>query len=308
MNSITIGSSDLKTSRLGYGCWRIAETAEMGSTIGREAILAAFEAGYTLFDHADIYCQGRAESAFGNVLQEVSGMRDAITIASKCGIRFPDDPNPGDVARYDFSAEHIIRSCEASLERLKTDTIDLYQLHRPDWLMNPEEVAQAFDQLKQQGKVREFGVSNFAPSQVALLQQVCSMRLQVHQVEISLMCLERFTDGSLDQCLAENRTPMAWSPLGGGLLAEGARSLLPGQQGYDPTPVLKEIDLMTKDLECSRGVIALSWLLKHPSGIVPLVGSTKPEKIKDAVNATHLNLSREEWHKLLEASRGEPLP
>lgn len=308
MNSITIGTSDLKTSRLGYGCWRIAETVEMGNTTGREAILAAYEAGYTLFDHADIYCQGRAESAFGNVLQEVSDMRENICIATKCGIRVPDDPNPGDVVRYDFSADYIIQSCEGSLQRLKTDTIDLYQLHRPDWLMNPEEVAQAFDQLKQEGKVREFGVSNFAPSQVTALEKACPMHLQVQQVEISLVCLERFTDGSLDQCLAEKITPLAWSPLGGGLLAEGARSLLPGQRDYNPTPVLREIDILAQSLECSRGVIGLAWLLKHPSGIVPLVGSTKPEKIKDAVNATHLSLSREEWYQLLEASRGEPLP
>ncbi|MGB0580819.1 MAG: aldo/keto reductase [Limisphaerales bacterium] len=308
MNSITIGTSDLQTSRLGYGCWRIAETEEIGSTTGREAILAAYEAGYTLFDHADIYCQGRAESAFGNVLHDVTGMRDAITIATKCGIRGPEDPKPGNVVRYDFSAEYIIQSCEKSLERLKTETIDLYQLHRPDWLMDPAEVADAFDQLKQQGKVREFGVSNFAPSQVTALQSACPMHLQVQQVEISLVCLERFIDGSLDQCLAEKITPLAWSPLGGGLLAEGARSLLPGQQGYNPTPVLKEIDVLAKNLECSRGVIGLAWLLKHPSGIVPLVGSTKPDKIKDAVNATHLSLSREEWYKLLEASRGESLP
>ena len=308
MNSITIGKSELKTSRLGYGCWRIAETEEMGRTVGREAILAAYEAGYTLFDHADIYCQGRAETAFGEVLHEVSGMREAVTIASKCGIRVGDEPHAGDVGRYDFSSDYIIQSCERSLQRLQIDTIDLYQLHRPDWLMNPEEVAQAFEQLRQQGKVREFGVSNFSPSQVTLLQKACPMKLQVQQVEISLVCLERFIDGSLDQCLAEHITPLAWSPLGGGLLAEGARSLLPGQQGYNPTPVLKEIDVLAKFLDSSRGVIALAWLLKHPSGIVPLVGSTKPEKIKDAVNATHLSLSREEWYKLLVASRGEPMP
>ncbi len=307
MNILKLGTCDLESSRLAYGCWRVAPTEEAGQTTGRDALLAAYEAGYTLFDHADIYGDGRAEAVFGQVLGEVSGMREAVSIASKCGVRKADDPTPGAPGRYDLSADHILRSCEASLRRLRIDTIDLYQLHRPDWLMNPEEVAGAFDQLRNQGKVREFGVSNFTPSQVTALQRACPMRLQVNQIEASLVHLAPFADGTLDQCLTEKLTPLAWSPLAGGLLADGARRLLPSQQGYETTTILKEINTLARLLHTSRGIVALAWLLKHPAGIVPLVGSTNPDKIREAVEATHLNLSREEWYRLLEAARGEHL-
>ncbi|MBI5774227.1 MAG: aldo/keto reductase [Verrucomicrobia bacterium] len=308
MQSIQIGKSTLKSSRLAYGCWRIAETEEQGRTLGRAAVLAAFEAGYTLFDHADIYCGGRAESAFGAVLREVPEMRKGILIASKCGIRLPGDPMPDAPFRYDFSAQHIIGSCEQSLKRLGVETIDIYQLHRPDWLMEPTEVAVAFAKLNQAGKVREFGVSNFRPSQVTLLQQACARMLIVNQVEISLAALGCFNDGTLDQCLAEKITPLAWSPLGGGLLADGARQLLPWQEGYKVERTLTELDAQAKAHGTSRSNIALAWLLKHPSGIIPLVGSTQPEKIREAVQAANAELSREEWYRLLEAARGERLP
>jgi len=308
MQSIQIGKSTLKSSRLAYGCWRIAETEEAGRTLGRAAVLAAFEAGYTLFDHADIYCGGRAESAFGAVLREVPEMRRSILIASKCGIRLPGEPTPDAPFRYDFSAQHIVGSCEQSLKRLGVETIDIYQLHRPDWLMEPTEVAVAFAKLNQAGKVREFGVSNFRPSQVTLLQQACARTLSVNQVEISLAALGCFNDGTLDQCLAEKITPLAWSPLGGGVLADGARRLLPWQEGYKVDRILAELDVQAKAHGTSRSNIALAWLLKHPSGIIPLVGSTKPEKIREAVQAAEINLSREDWYRLLEAARGERLP
>jgi predicted oxidoreductase len=308
MNTLKLGTSDLEISRLAYGCWRLAPTDEAGQTTGREALIAAYEAGYSLFDHADIYGTGRAETVFGQVLGEVSGMRESVTIATKCGVRKADAPAPGDPMRYDLSAAYISRSCESSLRRLRIETIDLFQLHRPDWLMNPDEVAGAFCRLRDQGKVREFGISNFSASQVTALQSTCPMRLQVHQLEASLIQRSSFTDGTLDQCLAGKMTPLAWSPLAGGLLADGARRLLPSQQGYQATPILKEIDILARRLETSRGIIALAWLLRHPAGIVPVVGSTNPTKIREAVDATYLNLSREEWYRLLEAARGETLP
>jgi len=308
MNTVTLGKSTLIASRMAYGCWRIADTEEMGRTVGRAAILAAFEAGYTLFDHADIYCDGRAEEAFGQVLKEVPELRAKAVIATKCGIRKENEPGKGAPFRYDFSAEHIVRSCEGSLRRLGVETIDVFQLHRPDWLMDPTEVAVAFARLNQAGKVREFGVSNFTPSQVALLNQACFRPMVVHQVEISLLCLERFADGSLDQCLAQRITPLAWSPLGGGLLAEGAQRLLPWQEKYEARRILGELDSMARSKDASRSAVALAWLLKHPSGIVPLVGSTNVTRIRDAVRATEIELTREEWYRLLEAARGERLP
>ena len=204
---------------MAYGCWRLAD---VGEEAGAAAAIAAYEAGFTLFDHADIYGDNQCETIFGGVLKEVSGMRDAILIASKCGIRKSGEPNPDSPYRYDFSADYIVQSCEASLKRLGVDAIEIYQLHRPDYLCDPDEVAGAFEKLKADGKVQEFGVSNFNPSQLAMLQKACPMPLIVNQVEISLANLTCFDDGTLDQCLAKNITPLAWSPLGGGKLADGA--------------------------------------------------------------------------------------
>jgi predicted oxidoreductase len=301
-------------SRLAYGCWRIAgtwnpaEVAPQSEVQGRAAVIAAYEAGYTLFDHADIYCDGVPERIFGQVLKEIPGMRGQVLIASKCGIRRPGEPKPDAPYRYDFSAEHIVLSCEQSLRRLGVEFIDLYQLHRPDYLMDPEAVARAFDQLRRAGKVREFGVSNFRPSQLTALQKACPMRLMVHQVEISLGNLNCFEDGTLDQCLAETITPMAWSPLAGGQLGDGARRLLPSQESYRFDKLLPVLDGIAGARGVSRTVAALAWLLKPPSRIVPIVGSTNPERIREAARTTELELTREEWYRLLEAARGQRLP
>lgn len=308
MKTISLGKSSLTSSRLAYGCWRIADSEEMGRTVGRAAVLAAVDAGFTLFDHADIYCDGRSESAFGAVLKETPRLRDELLIASKCGIRKDGEPKRSDPFRYDFSKEYIIHSCENSLKRLGIETIDLYQLHRPDWLCNPAEVADALDTLKCSGKVREFGVSNFTPSQVSMLQSACSMPLLVNQVEVSLLCLERFADGTLDQCLTQRITPLAWSPLAGGLLADGAQRLLPWQEEYETYHVHYELDTLAKAKGVTRSAVALAWLLKHPSGIVPIVGSTNVDRIKESARAAEVELSREEWYRLLEAARGERLP
>ncbi len=313
MQKVPLGDSKLQSSRLAYGCWRLARTGNIQEDLktARAAVLAAFDAGYTLFDHADIYCHGRAESAFGEVLRENSSLRKKILIATKCGIRPADEP-PGTPQRYDFSAEHIIRSCEQSLKRLHTDRIDLYQLHRPDWLMDVDEVAIAFTSLHKSGKVREFGVSNFRPSQVSLLhravQQKIEKNLIVNQVEISLAQLAAFEDGTLDQCQALNMTPLAWSPLGGGLLGDGASELLPGQKGYQPAPIVAALDELATARGTTRTAIALAWLLKHPTKIIPIIGTTNPERIRAAATAAEIELTREEWYRLLLAARGEPLP
>ncbi len=275
------------------------EVQPTGRAAGKKAVIAAYEAGYTLFDHADVYCEGVAEEIFGEVLREVSGMRERIVIADKCGIRLADRPE-GTPYRYDFSAEHIIWSCEQSLRRLGVETIDIYQLHRPDWLADWSEVAEAFTRLREQGKVREFGVSNFKPSQVAALQKACDRPLIVQQVEISLLRLDSFEDGTLDQCQSERITPVAWSPLGGGQLMVG--------QEDSGLPIGNALDYVAKHHGVNRSTIALGWLLRHPAGIVPIVGSTKPERIRESVQAAEIELSREEWYSLLEAARGARLP
>jgi len=314
MPTLPLGQGNLRASRLAYGGWRIAGTwdpAQVTSekeAVGRAAVLAAYEAGYTLFDLADIYCDGVCERIVGQVLKATPGMRSRIVVATKCGIRKQGDPKPDSPYRYDFSAEHIQRSCEASLQRLGLDTIDLYLLHRPDFLGDPAEVAEAFSRLKQAGKAREFGVSNFRPSQVTALQKACPMPLVVNQVEISLARLDCFHDGTLDQCLAERVTPQAWSPLGGGRLMEAGPVDLRSPDHAERLHVREVLDLIARERGVSRQVVALAWLLKHPSGIAPIVGSTQPERIRDAATAAQLDLTRDEWYRLLEAALGQRLP
>src|ERR1700722_5736500 len=227
METISVGAGSLNSSRLAYGCWRLAgtwvpsEIKPEAEARGRAAVIAAYQAGYTLFDNADIYCRGHCERILGEALRQAPEIRDKILIATKCGIRFSGDSSSDAPHRYDFSAKHIIWSCEESLKRMKLEVIDLYQMHRPDYLADPEEVAGAFTKLKESGKARHFGVSNFRPTLVTAMQKACPMPLLVNQVEISLARLGCFTDGMLDQCLAEKMTPLAWSPLARGWLGDG---------------------------------------------------------------------------------------
>ena len=314
MHTVKLGVSSLSSSRIAYGCWRSAGTsnpAEVTSeseAAGRRAIIAAYEAGYTLFDNADIYCRGVCEEILGRALCEVSGMRERVLIATKCGIRFAGDPRPEAPKRYDFSGEFIVQACEGSLKRLGVETIDLYMLHRPDFLADPHEVAGAFLQLFDAGKVRFFGVSNFRASLVSALQAACPLPLIVNQVEISLAKLDCLADGTLDQCLEKNITPLAWSPLAGGFLASGAILRLPTEPQRHVRSILNLLDEIAEKRGVNRTVVALAWLLKHPSRIVPIVGSNNPEHIRDAAQAADVELTREEWYQLLIAARGEQLP
>ncbi len=314
MRNVKIGASSLECSRLAYGCWRIAGTwnpSEVEANrfeTGRQAVIAAYEAGYTLFDHADIYCNGMAETIFGQALRDVPAMRQKILIATKCGIRRKGHPDEGSPYRYDASAGHIVASCEGSLARLGVETIDIFQLHRPDYLADPSEVAAAFVQLKESGKAREFGVSNFRPHQVEALQKACPMPLLVNQIEISLARLNPFEDGTLDQCVSSRITPLAWSPLGGGSLGTAHKANEPGPHHTVLYPLISALDEIGRERGVSRTTIALAWLLRHPSGIVPIVGSTNPARIAEAVAATNLTLSRDEWYRLIEAARGDRLP
>jgi predicted oxidoreductase len=314
MQTISLGVSPLICSRLAYGCWRLAGTwnpAEVTTesrNAGLRAVIAAYEAGYTLFDNADIYCHGEAERILGEALHKVAGMRERVLVATKCGIRPAGEPDPDSPQRYDFSAGYIVEACERSLERLGIETIDVFMLHRPDYLADPSEVAEAFSKLKAAGKVRYFGVSNFRPTLVTALQVACPMPLIVHQVEISLARLDAFTDGTLDQCLIEKITPMAWSPLAAGLIGGGAKRLLPSQQSYRAEVFIPALDVIAQARGVGRITVALAWLLRHPAGIQPIVGSIQAQRIREAAKAADLDLTREEWYRLLLAARGEPLP
>jgi len=314
MNSQTLGKSSLVSSRLAYGCMRISGTMERDrftpelEATGRNAIIAAYEAGYTHFDHADIYGNGLGEEIFGRVLKEVHGMRDRILIGTKCGIRWKGDPDAAAPHRWDFSREHILRSCEGSLRRLGVDRIDLFMLHRPDYLAVPEEIAAAFEDLRTQGKVREFGVSNFRPSYLSMIQRACPMPLVVNQVEIHLRRLDCFEDGTLDQCLAEGISPVSWSPLAGGFLGDG-RSPDPGDpRAAGLRALLETLDTVAGRYGVSRTVTSLAWLLRHPARIIPIVGSVDPARIRDAARADAVKLTREDWYTLFVAARMQGLP
>ncbi len=313
MQKTPLGESKLSSSRLAYGCWRLAPASDVRTNLetARTAVLAAVEAGFTLFDHADVYCHTRAESAFGEVLRENPKLRKKLLVATKCGIRQAEEP-PGAPHRYDFSAEHIIRSCENSLRRLHCEEIDLFQLHRPDWLMDADEVAIAFTSLHKSGKVREFGVSNFSPAQVGMIQRTLLKKLEQplvsNQVEISLAKLDAFTDATLDQCQTLNLTPLAWSPLAGGLLGDGGKASSPGEKAGRLAGVIAALDAMAAERNVTRAALALAWLLKHPAKIIPIIGSTNPDRIRAAAAADKIELSREDWYRLLHAARGEPLP
>jgi predicted oxidoreductase len=181
-------------------------------------------------------------------------------------------------------------------------------LHRPDYLADPQDIAQAFSKLKAAGKVRYFGVSNFRPTLVTALQVACPMPLVVHQIEISLAHLDAYTDGTLDQCLIENVTPMAWSPLASGLIGDGANLLLSSQRSYRLDRILPALDAIAGERGVPRTVVAIAWLLVHPSNILPIVGSLQPQRIREATKAAEISLSRDEWYTLLLAAQGEALP
>ena len=308
-NNNPIGQSPLTSPRLAYGCMRLPgtwEPSEIGATHrarAKAAVLAAFEAGYTLFDHADIYCSGMCEQLFGETVRDTPSLRQSrFLIATKCGICFEDEP-PGSPHRYDSSKQHILWSCDQSLRRLGVETIDIYQLHRPDLLLDAHEVAAAFDELKRAGKVRYFGVSNFLPSFVSCLQSALGEALVVNQVEIHLGRLACFYDGTLDQCQEKKMTPLAWSPLGGGWLGTGGKT-----QDARLLSIQKAVDEMAAKYNVSRSVLSLAWLLKHPSRMIPIVGSCNPAHIQDATKADEVDLSRDDWYRLLVVARGEKLP
>lgn len=310
MRTVQIGpkADMLEVSRLAYGCMRIAGTWNPDEITAErkesafKSLEAAYNAGYTLFDHADIYCRGGCEKLHGEFFKSRPELKERTILATKCGIRFRNEP-PGTVGRYDFSKEHILWSCDRSLERLGVDRIDLYQLHRPDLLMNTEEVAEAFAKLKEAGKVRMFGVSNFFPATVELLQKWLPFPIVVNQIEVSLWKLEPFFDGTLDQCIRENIVPLSWGPLGGGRIGKQETH---GTTGTEP--LSEALADVAKSHDSDEAIVALAWLMKHPSGIVPIVGSVQPERIKASTKAVDIDLIREEWYRLLVAARGEPMP
>ncbi|NQZ81102.1 MAG: aldo/keto reductase [Colwellia sp.] len=305
MEQINFKQTNLNSSRLIYGCMRISgnNTADDRAK-GKLAIRTAIDAGYNHFDHADIYGGGASESLFGEVLKESPELRDTLIITSKAGIRPKNDENSYAPTRYDFSEKYILDSVDGILARLQTDRLDMFLLHRPDYLFNADEVAQTFALLKASGKVKHFGVSNFKPSQVELLKSAMSMPLVTNQVEINIHNIDSLLDGTLDQCQLHNITPIAWCPLGGVAYSAWGNTF----SVNDELRIENELNKQAEKHQCQPWQVVLAWLLKHPANICPIIGSTTPERIIAAKKALELDYSREDWYRLLEARNGQSVP
>ena len=247
------------------------------------------------FDHADIYGHYTTEADFGNALKGNSSLRSKINIITKCGINMltPNRPQHA-IKSYDTSEKHIIKSVEQSLTNFHTDYIDTLLIHRPDILINVQEVASVITSLKQSGKIKEFGVSNFTTSQVSLLNKY--IPIEYHQVEISLTNINSFEDGVLDQCQMENIKAQSWSPMGNGLFNE---------QNERNLRILFVAEELAKVYNCTVSQIILAFLYAHPSNIVPVIGTSKFDRIIEAKNSMEINLNREDFYKLWSASTGK---
>ena len=271
-----------------------------------EALLAMMEQlvdwGITTFDHADIYGNYTCEALLGKALRLGKGFREKIEIVTKCGIRLASNASPGcRIKHYDYSYDHIITSVDHSLRNFGTDRIDLLLLHRPAPFFDPDEASRAFDDLKKSGKVLHFGVSNFSPGQFEMLQTRTGEKLVTNQVELSPVCLEHFDNGNIDFFLRERIHPMAWSPMAGGKLLhpkdeKGIRVLSALQQVAD------ELNLQPVEK------VICAWLLKHPTRMMPVIGSGNLSHIRHAVDALQAEMSLEQWYIIYNASKGEELP
>ncbi|NNK11580.1 MAG: aldo/keto reductase [Flavobacteriaceae bacterium] len=254
------------------------------------------ETGITTFDHADIYGGYGNEEEFGNAFAESGIARKDIQLVSKCGIQYICDARDNKVKHYNYSSDYIIWSAERSLEKLCTEYLDLFLLHRPSPLMDPEPIAKAVDQLLSSGKIKAFGVSNFTPPQIAMLET--AIPVQANQVECSLTADGVMYDGTLDDCIAHKRLSMAWSPLGAYFREDNDRTkrireaLIPMKQKYN----------------ASEDQLILAWLMTHPAGIHPVVGTSNASRLSDSVEAAELNMELEDWFILLHASQGHEVP
>jgi len=262
-------------------------------------VRTAIDCGFSLLDTADIYGLdsgvpfGGAEALLGRVLEADPALRGRFVLASKGGIVLGRP--------YDSSAAYLVSACEASLRRLRCETIDLYQIHRPDVLAHPEEVAAALTALREAGKIRYAGVSNFSVSQVAALQSYLPFPLVSHQLEFSALTIGPLSDGTLDQALERRLAVLAWSPLAGGRLATSPSDAR-------TRAVVEALDRIVEREGKSRTAVALAWLLAHPTRPIAIIGTQEPERIPHARQALEVRLSREDWYTILTASRQAPLP
>lgn len=283
-----------------------------------DAVDAALSIGINMFDHANIYAYGKAEQVFGQMLKERPELKQSIILQSKCGIRIPEEE--GKFTRFDFSRDHIVSSVDDILSRLGVEKIDILLLHRPDPLVEPEQVAEAFRSLKSAGKVARFGVSNMSAGQMKLLQAYIDEPLVANQLEMSLLKLDwldagvhvnqeagklsSFPEGTMEYCRLQNVQIQAWSPMARGLYSGGDLSEATGAVRETAALVAR----MAEERGLTREAIVLAFLLRHPAHIQPVIGTINPDRIRACGDADKVNLSHEEWYELYVTSRGRPMP
>ena len=305
MKTITLNNTNLSIPEIGMGCMRIVELENADAV--KSWVDTALEHGINFFDHADIYGKGRCEELFGQIL--TPSLREKIILQSKCSIR------PG--IAFDFSKEHILNSVDGILKRLNTEYLDILLLHRPDTLMEPEEVAEAFRILKENGKVRHFGVSNQTPMQMELLSKYCDEPLLINQLQLSIahcpminsgINANMYNDsginrdgGVLEYCRLKDITIQAWSPFQYGMF-EG---IFLGNEKF--AELNKVIDDLAEKYNVTNSAIAVAWILRHPAGIQTIVGTTNKDRIAQISKASEIRLTREEWYALYMAA-GNKLP
>ncbi len=290
-------SDSLEMSRLVYGMWRLGDDSDTSASHVEAKIQACLDQGITTFDQADIYGDYGAEAVLGGALRANPGLRNKMEIVTKCDIiapcgRYAD----AKVKHYDTSRAHILKSVETSLSEMAVDHIDLLLIHRPDPLMDHHETGAALDEVVASGKVRALGVSNFRPWDWQLLQSAMKTKMVTNQIEISLSEISPFTNGDLAFHQQHGHHLMAWSPLGGGSLMSG-----------DST-VGAVADEVAAAFGVDRAAVAVSFLLAHPSGILPVLGTNNLERIKRISDAMKVNLDRETWYRLYEAALGHEVP
>jgi predicted oxidoreductase len=299
-----LGPSGMSAFPIAFGFWRLA-----GNDVAtaRAQIDAALEAGIDLFDHADIYGRdetgwrfGNGEALFGRALAEAPSLRDRMLVATKGGI------SPG--VPYDASGAYLVAACEASLKRLGVDVIDLYQIHRPDWIAHPADTAAALAKLRESGKIREVGVSNFTTAQYDALQRHLPFPIATHQPEFSAWELAPLRDGVLDQCMRDGVAPLAWSPLAGGRLALSVEEARQQPNGERLAALIARLDEIAARNGAPRVAAALAWLLAHPAGVLPIVGTQQPSRLADLLRAFEVRLSRKDWYEVVVASQGARMP
>jgi predicted oxidoreductase len=288
----------LKLSKLVLGLWRLPNItdAEVLSILS-----SSIELGITSVDQADIYGGYKSQEFFGRALRKDKTLRKKIQLISKTGIILPNSTfSKSGIGFYNTGEKHIIQSVENSLSQMGTDYLDLLLIHRPDVLMQPTDLDATMQKLKKQGKVLHFGVSNFSPSQFDMLRKTIETPLITNQVEFSVMHLNPLFDGTFDNCIQHNISPMIWSPLGGGNLFSATDA-----KTVELRKVLSEIG---EELGgASLDQVALAWIMKHPANPNTVIGTLKPERIKLAAEALNLDLNREQWYRILIAAQGYPM-